>query len=209
MALKTNKPAAATALAAALSMLATPVQARDHWGHGGHHRGHHDNIDGGDVVAGVLVLGAIAAIAGAASHDRAQRNAERYPAPDDDGVRYVPGNDRFEGGGMDRAVDMCVGAVEQRSAPVGSVDSATRDAGGWAVSGALENGAAYSCWIGNDGRVSDVRVGDEGAAYDAPADGQWSDEDYARARTARNDVPPLPSEDDGRYDTSNAPDFTQ
>jgi hypothetical protein len=211
MALKTNKLAAATAVAAAFSMLATPVQARSHRWH------HRDRVDAGDVIGGVLVLGAIAAIASAASNRyRADRYPGRYPDPRDGDARYQAprGDDRFESRGMDRAVDMCVGEVEQRSARVDTVDNASRDADGWAISGALENGASYSCRIGNDGRISDVRVGGREAGYDAPADNgsddQWSDEDYARARTAQNDVPPpLPPEDDGRYDTSDAPDFDQ
>ena len=63
MALKTNKLAAATAVAAALSLLATPVSARDYYGR---YRHHDNGIDTGDVIAGVVLLGAIAAIAGAA-----------------------------------------------------------------------------------------------------------------------------------------------
>ena len=89
MALKTTKPAprffSATAVAAAFSLLATPaaavelprpvaVQAHDgdalnperhrRW------RRDRDDIDAGDVVAGVVILGAIAAIAGAAKNRR-------------------------------------------------------------------------------------------------------------------------------------------
>ena len=51
--------AAAALLAGAL---AAPADAR-----GGNHWHHHDDIDGGDVVAGALVVGGIAAIASAIS----------------------------------------------------------------------------------------------------------------------------------------------
>ena len=65
----TSRPAVAIAAAAMLSVTATPVLARD-WGWGGgggygrHHR-HHDRVDAGDIFAGVLILGGIAAIASA------------------------------------------------------------------------------------------------------------------------------------------------
>jgi len=226
MALKSNKLAAATTLAAAFSVLATPVAAAElpspahakaydpsveaaqnhRWGR------YRDRIDAGDVLTGVLILGGIAAIASAANRGVRERDG-RYPErwPDDDGARYrTPGDyERAESRGLDRAVDMCVAEVEQRSGRVGSVDGANRDRDGWQVSGELDNGRAYSCRIGNDGRISDVDVGDyrEGAAD--PADGQWSDDDYARAREAQSAPPPPEPEatDDGRYSLSQSPDF--
>lgn len=202
MAVNTNKLAAATAVVAAFSMLATPVQAHDRW------RGrHHDRVDTGDVIAGVLVLGAIAAIAGAGKRNR----EERYPSPDDNPNYRTPGQyGRSESRGMDRAVDMCVGEVESRSSRVGTVDTASRTGEGWHVAGVLEGGASYACWIDSGGRLSDVEIGDASeAGYDAPTDDQWDDDNYARAREAQNAAPPLPPEDDGRYDTAQAPDFTQ
>jgi hypothetical protein len=204
MALKTNKLAAATALAAAFSMLATPVEARERWGRWHHGR---DRVDTGDVLAGVLILGGIAAIASAASKN-AREGQERYPQPyPDSDARYrTPGSyERSDSRGMDRAADMCVAEVELRSGPVGSVEGVNRNRDGWQVSGELENGNGYSCAIGNDGRISDVKVGDGYSADAAGDDGQWSDEDYARARSAQ--TAPAPDEDDGRYTTAQAPDF--
>lgn len=229
MALKTNKLAAATTIAAAFSMLATPLAAAElplparagaydpsvetvqnhRWGR------YRDRIDAGDVLAGVLILGGIAAIASAAngnSRARDGRYPERYPErwPDDDDVRYrTPGDyERSESRGLDRAVDMCVAEVEQRSGRVGTVDGANRDRYGWRVSGELENGREYSCRIGNDGRIGDVDVGDDLQSAADPADGQWSDEDYARAREAQSAPQPAPdATDDGRYSLSQAPDF--
>ena len=87
--------------------------------------------------------------------------------------------------GIDNAVDICVSEAERGSDRVGSVDSATRSAEGWRVSGELENGAAWSCAIGNDGRISDMNLGTYGygtAPAEAVEDGQWSDEAYLRAR---------------------------
>lgn len=211
MALKTNKWAAATSLAAAFSMLAAaPAEARG-WG-GRHYR---DRVDIGDVLTGVLIIGGIAAIANAAKN---RENTRGYPLPrSDDGYRYrTPGGyERSDGRGMDRAVDMCVDEVERRSGRVASVDGANRNADGWQVSGELERGAGYSCRIGNDGRISDVQVTGEDYGYGygtAPAvpveDRQWSDEDYARARAAQDAPEPQADEtDDGRYTTAQAPDF--
>jgi len=227
MALTTNRLAAATTFAAAFSMLATPVAAaelpspahakaydasaetvRSHrWGR------YRDRIDAGDVLAGVLILGGIAAIASAANRGTRERE-DRYPGrwPDEDGTRYrTPGDyERSESRGMDRAVDMCVAELEQRSGRVGTVDGANRDRDGWRISGELDNGRAYSCRIGNDGRISDVDVGDYRDSSADPVDRQWSDEDYLRAREAQGAPPPLPEpqdDDDGRYSLSQAPDF--
>ncbi len=225
MALNTNKLAAATAVAAAFSLLATPAAAVDlprpvaaqaydgdalnaerhrRW------RRDRDDIDAGDVVAGVVILGAIAAIAGAAKNRNRERYEERYPRPDEDYGYRTPGEyERSDSRGIDRAVDMCVGEVERGSERVGSVDSATRSAEGWHVSGELENGTAYSCTIGNDGRISDVSVGSYGygsAPAEAVEDGEYDDDYYSRARENQRSAEPV---DDGRYETAQAPDFAQ
>ena len=201
MALKSRTFAAATAVAAAFSLLATPAAAvelpkpvaaaavdGDGWNAERHRRRWYrdrDGIDAGDVVAGVLVIGAIAAIAGAAK-DRRERYEERFPEPDEDYGYRTPGDyERSDSRGIDNAVDICVSEAERGSDRVGSVDSATRSAEGWRVSGELENGAAWSCAIGNDGRISDMNLGTYGygtAPAEAVEDGQWSDEAYLRAR---------------------------
>src|SRR3546814_5987608 len=54
-----------TALAA-FAMSATPVLAHGYGGWGRHYHRHGDGIDGGDVLAGLLIVGGIAAIASAA-----------------------------------------------------------------------------------------------------------------------------------------------
>lgn len=204
MALKTRKFAAASAVAAAFSLLAAPVAAVDlprpaaakaydgdalnaerdrrrRWNRG-------NDIDAGDVIAGVLILGAIAAISGAGKNRDRERYEERYPLPNEDaGYRTPAPYERSDSRGIDRAVDICVGEVERGSERVGSVDAATRAAEGWRVSGELESGAPYSCSIGNDGQIGEVFVGDPGQASASPEDGQW--------------------DDDGRYETARAPDF--
>lgn len=217
MALTRNRLAVGAALAATLSMLSTTAMAADlrlprsdyraapanevaENGRGRHHR-HDDGIDGGDILAGVLILGGIAAIASAASNaDQRDRDYRPYPEPQPypEDPRYSTPGPSYDGGGyrsggMDHAVDMCVAEVE-RSAPVGSVDSANRNGDGWFISGATSNGAPWACRIDNDGRISDVEVGDNFSAdaggysggysgtNGAPADGQYDDATYARAR---------------------------
>jgi len=204
MALRTNKFAAATAVAAAFSLLATPVAARDYYG--GHHRHHHDDIDTGDVVAGVVLLGAIAALAGAAHNNRASETY-RYPPPEPEPVPdagyQVPGvNGQFGTLGIDRAVDLCVTQLELGNSRVASVDGANRAAEGWRVDGVLENGAGFSCTVGNDSRLSDVRVGDANESYEPRAEGEYSDDYYESARASQDT-------DDGRYDVSKTADFKQ
>jgi hypothetical protein len=207
MALTRNTCAAATAIAAVFSMLAAPVaaaglphaRAATVQVHDGdvlnaersrrHRHRHGGGVDAGDILTGVLILGGIAAIASAA--DNAREPEPRYPR-DDRGYREPAGSQSWQGDGMARAVDICTGEVEREAGPVRSVDGANRNAGGWQVSGELDGGRGFSCWIGNDGRVSGVDVQDGAASYDGAAyeddgyepagDAQWSDGDYARAR---------------------------
>ncbi|MFA7596040.1 MAG: hypothetical protein WCY92_06760 [Novosphingobium sp.] len=220
-------PASAAPLPAAQGGLPSPVAAqgwdvrhetannyRDYrrWGR---HRG--GGIDTGDVIAGVLILGGIAAIASAASNSKRQRETERYPDYPDRDYRAedYPSRDRpydyrgdrddrggySDGRGMDRAADMCVREVERRE-QVDDVDNVARTADGWRVGGTLRNGREFSCEIGNDGRIGDVRL-DRSIAGAGSDDRQWRDGDYARAReqgSARNG-------DDGRYRTADVPDF--
>jgi hypothetical protein len=155
------------------------------------HRWHRrDRIDGGDVVAGVLVIGAIAAIASAASKPRQERPYP-YPAPDRPyDYRSGPTDSRYtDSRGLDRAVDMCAREIE-RTARVDTVDAVERNGDGWRVSGRLGNGDAFTCSIGNDGRIDAIDTGNRGAA----ADRQWDDDRYAAARAAQDGaaVPPYP-----------------
>lgn len=179
---------------------------------------HRDRVDGGDVVAGVLVIGAIAAIASAASksnRDRDYRYPQRYPAPDRPyDYRSGPTSSRYDDSrGMDRAADMCAREVE-RNARVDTVDGVERNGDGWRVTGRLANGAPFTCSIGNDGRVGAVDYANRGAANDR----QWGDDQYAVARQAQDGAgaPAYPGgpigdetdASDGRYDTADTPDFS-
>lgn len=173
----TSRPAIAFACAAVLSMTATPAFA-DGW-----HRQsrHHDGIDAGDLFAGLLVIGGIAAIAAAASNADKERRDERdsrYPDsryPDDDyrdpdyrapSPRYGEYPERYEDRGADRtssshigeAADRCVDEIERGPHRVDSVDSVWRDGDGWRVDGRVDDGRDFSCTVGGDGRIRKAAV---------------------------------------------------
>ena len=205
-------------LAAGVSLLATPVAAMDlptpgraeiatgitqqsgwgdsGWGDRRRHRGG-GGIGTGDVLAGVLVIGAIAAIAGAAdsnSRNDDRRRPVRYPEPQ---YRPDPPANYQSSRGIDSAVSMCVDQVEGGSDRVQSVDNADRTSDGWRISGALDDGAGWNCWIDNDGRIREVNLAGDADRYSTSAvsdgqyntfsasDGQLSDDVYARARAAQ------------------------
>jgi hypothetical protein len=189
MGLIERKLAVATAVAAAFSLAATPatavdmprpadapqvrgacaleVENRRPRGH------HHDDwdIDGDDILAGVLILGGIAAISAIANSGRNREPSQPEPEqyPDDAGYQPEARDERYRSGGMAEAVEVCVSEVEAGRGPVGSVDRASRSGEGWYVAGELDGGTPYACWIDGAGRVTDIEAGDYGADYQAPA----------------------------------------
>ena len=205
-----NRFAAATALAAAFSLAATPAMARGYYHH---HRWHRDRIDGGDILAGAAIIGVIAAITSANKREREAREPVPPSVPQDRQGYAYDGADR--NAGLDRAADMCADAVERGADRVGSVDNVTRDRDGWAVAGTLDNGTGFSCRIGNDGQVQGVNIA--GARADATEGqpryaGQAPENDDPavddRPEWHGDDAQPQQqSQDDERYSTSDAPDF--
>lgn len=187
MSLIKHKLAAATAVAAAFSLVATPAaaielprpadapQVRDAGAldvENRRHRGHwddDDDIDGDDILAGVLILGGIAAIAGIANSGRNRQEAPPEPFPEEADYQAPPRNDRYVSGGMTDAVDACVAEAEAGHGPVGSVDRASRSGEGWYVAGELDSGTSFACWVDGSGRVTDLEAGGYGASYETPA----------------------------------------
>lgn len=178
-----RKSAAALALLASVSMVASPALARDRWGR------HHDDIDAGDVITGILIIGGIAAIASAASggekrrrererQEREEREARDYRYED----RTAPsagyrGDSQGDGrpewregqGGqsgqssINTAIDRCVSEIERGSARVEGVETAARQGDGWRIEGRMAGGEAFSCTIDGSGRIRSASVG--GGAY--------------------------------------------
>lgn len=187
-----------TVVLAATAMTATPLaaaelpqpavvgaydsHANDAFGHRrwGRNRNH---ISTGDVVAGVAILGVLAAIAGSSSNN--QRRDETYREPYREPTRSARS---WNNGGIDNAVDQCVNQVERGDDRVDSVDNAARDASGWRVQGSLRNGDYFTCRLDNDGRIRSIDLGDEFSALDtsdsAQSGPQLSDDAYAQARAA-------------------------
>ena len=168
-----SRPAIALAAAAALSMTATPALA-DGWGR---YRHRHHDIDAGDVFAGLLVIGGIAAIAAAASNKNKDRERDyRYPEPDyrEPSGRYGgypeprERRDSYGGAGassseIGEAVDRCVAEAERGDKRVDGVDSVWRDGEGWRVDGRMDDGRDFSCSLDRDGRIRKLTVGGQAA----------------------------------------------
>ena len=85
-----SNSAIALATAAALSLMATPAMAR-----GWHHRGHDRGIDAGEIFAGLLIIGGIAAVATAASNANKNKREQDYRDPEsrDSQSRYPTDQD--------------------------------------------------------------------------------------------------------------------
>lgn len=167
MAIKTHltKAAIGAATAGALLMTAAPAAARDRYDR--------DGISAGEIIAGAVVLGGLAAILSSGNNDRYDRydNRGRYNDP-----RYGYGYDYNRYGNSRSAVNQCVNAVERGSRRYGRTDvtqvtsiDRKRDGykvkgrvvvndgyrGRWGRGGSYDKGK-FTCDI-RYGRVQDIR----------------------------------------------------
>jgi hypothetical protein len=171
-----SRSAITLATAAMLSMVASPAMARGWHGHR-HHRG---GVDAGDVFAGLLIIGGIAAIASAANKSNREKRdrdyRDRYPEPNNRDYpqdrdygqpsgRYddrAPGGSYSgsarSGGSMVGAVDICVSHVERGDRQVETVDSVSREPDGWRVDGRIAGDGDFSCIVDRDGQVTRATV---------------------------------------------------
>jgi hypothetical protein len=137
------------------------------WGNRGWGRRHYDDgVSAGDVLAGVLVIGTIAAIASAASKgskDKRERE-ERARREQDDSWRY--GDESRDNGpaysgrsaSLDTAVDTCAAEVDRGTSRVDTVDAVNREGDGWRVEGRTRTGAPWNCTIDGSGRIKGFSV---------------------------------------------------
>ena len=171
-----SRTAASLAALAALSMTATPVFARGY--DGWHHRPHRHGVDGGSLLAGLLLGGAVVAIASAASKSSQAQDTRdartAYPGgpvagePADTAYTEVPpvsgyGGAEYPGGpragaNFDGAVDACTSEIERGSTRIGSVDSVRQMSGRYSVEGHLQDGRGYACSVDETGRIRSVAV---------------------------------------------------
>jgi hypothetical protein len=130
---------------------------------------HHDGIDGGDVLGGLLIFGAVAAAAAAIDKDKQERRQRTegrdYPYRDDS-YRDRPydyregeaardyGRDRYDQDprGADRAVDACA-AEAARSGRVDEIFDVEKIDGEWRVKGDFANGGEFTCTVDANGRA--------------------------------------------------------
>ena len=156
----------------------------------------HRGVSAGEVLAGAVIIGGIAALASSAANNRRNNpdvvviEREVRDDRDDDDRRSNPRSST--GLGIDNAVGQCLDAIE-RDVRVDSVNSATRISSGWVVAGSIFDGSGFTCEIGNDGRISNInygrvsRSGAEGAGVQYAE--QWSDDRYADARASLEEEP--------------------
>ena len=115
MAMKTSfaKAAIGAATAGAMLVSAAPAAARDRYDR--------DGIGAGEIIAGAVVLGGLAAILSASDNDRYDRYDNRYRDRYDD-PRYGYGYDYNRYGDGRSAVSQCVRAVERGTSRYGRTD---------------------------------------------------------------------------------------
>ena len=115
MAMKTSfaKAAIGAATAGAMLVSAAPAAARDRYDR--------DGIGAGEIIAGAVVLGGLAAILSASDNDRYDRYDNRYRDRYDD-PRYGYGYDYNRYGNSRSAVSQCVRAVERGTSRYGRTD---------------------------------------------------------------------------------------
>lgn len=116
---KLTKAAVGAATAGAMVMSATPAMARDRYDR--------DGIGAGEIIAGAVVLGGLAAILSASDNDRYGdrydgRYRDDYRGRYDNDPRYGYGYDYGRYGNSRSAVSQCVNAVERGSRRYGNTD---------------------------------------------------------------------------------------
>ncbi len=135
------KGTVATVAAGAMALAsATPAMARDR---------HDDGIDAGDIIAGALIIGGIAAVAGSIGNDRGYNGT--YGGPYNGNDRYGYDYNRY--GNSRSAVQQCVNAAQRdlarrgfRGTRVTDIRDIDRKRDGYRVKGTLVVNERGSGW---------------------------------------------------------------
>jgi hypothetical protein len=185
---------------------------------------HHDGIDGGDLLGGLLVLGGIAAVAAAIDKSNSEKTrGEDYRNPRQpdygnrdydyrDSRRALPPQDRYGSGRAGefrpdearRAADACA-AEAGRDGRVAGIDGVEKSGQDWRVRGSYAGGSDFSCTVDREGHAW---VGKGAGLNDS--DRSERDVDGTPDRYDEQDAYPraVPqSGNDDRYQTGNTPDF--
>ena len=173
--MKTLKKAAigTVATGAMLMAAASPAQAQNRSNHysGDRYDRDRDGISAGEIIAGVAVLGGLAAILSSGDNDRYDNRG--YDGRDYRGGDYGYDNGRYDNGGYDynrygnsrQAINQCVNAVNQRSsykrgARVDQVTRVERTGKGYKIEGRVSTNDRYGNDRYNNGRYNDGRYND-------------------------------------------------
>ncbi len=131
-----SKALLGTVAAGAMAMTSTPAMARDR---------HDDGIDAGDIIAGALIIGGIAAVAGSIGNNRGY-NTNGGPYYGDNGRYDYRYGDRYDSrydynrsGNSRQAVQQCVNAVQRSAygARVTDIRNIDRKRDGYRVKGTV------------------------------------------------------------------------
>ncbi|MEY4722048.1 MAG: hypothetical protein RIQ46_1773, partial [Pseudomonadota bacterium] len=142
-------------------------------------------VDAGDVIAGLLVIGTVAAVASAASNagkakrarddgdndyrddyrdqDRDYRDSNRRYGDDRPDFGSRGSGDYRGAGGIGQALDNCAAEVERPDRRIDRVDTVERDSEGWRIEGQTDTGRTFVCSVSDSGRIRSVTVGGQAA----------------------------------------------
>ena len=127
-----SKALIGTVAAGAMALSASPAAARDR---------HDDGIDAGDIIAGALVIGGIAAIASSIGNDNDRYNGTYGGPYYGDNGRYDSryGNSYNRNGNSRQAVQQCVNAAQRSAygARVTDIRSIDRKRDGYRIKGTV------------------------------------------------------------------------
>ena len=142
-----SKALVGTVAAGAMALSATPAAARDR---------DHNGIDAGDIIAGALVIGGIAAVAGAIGNDRGYNGTYGGPYYGDYNGGYGDYNGRYDSrygnnynsGNPRQAVEQCVSAAQRGAygARVTDIRSVDRNRYGYRIKGTVVVNERGSGW---------------------------------------------------------------
>ncbi|MGL5837094.1 MAG: hypothetical protein ACRCY3_01180 [Sphingorhabdus sp.] len=115
------------------------------------------DVDAGDVIVGIGLIAAIAAIAGSADKNNGRQRPRDYDRPSD----YDPAPEYRGGDDVGSAVSSCTEAVERSAnGRVNEIRSVTRAGTGWRVEGDVGK-EGFTCDV-TGGRVDNIRFDDRG-----------------------------------------------